>query len=186
MAREQTRQSHAEHVDIIPLGVVDPMAVSVIAANIQTIMGLNAAIHAPLPEPEETYLPLRGQYAATKIIKSIENMAGGGRFKLGVVQFDICTPILKYVYGESQLGGRAAVISLHRLGGGEPKRLYLRAAKIGLHETGHLLGVGHCRAPDCLMVFSSNLERLDRLPLRFCSACEYEIARSLKHTFGRE
>jgi len=161
------------------------MAVSIVAANIQTIIGLNSDTLPPVPDPEFAYVPLRGQYAAGKILQSLETLPSGARFKLGIVSVDICTPILKFVFGESQLGGKAAVISLCRLGGADPEHLYLRAAKIGLHEIGHLLGIGHCRAPDCLMVFSSNLEKLDSLPLRFCSACAYELARSLKHSFGR-
>ncbi|MGA2400673.1 MAG: hypothetical protein ABSG91_03070 [Syntrophobacteraceae bacterium] len=186
MARKRRpRASDESHVDIIPLGWVDTLAVSVVAANLQTLMGLNAAILPPLPDPEYAYLPLRSQYASGKIIKTLESIADGAQFKLGIVHCDLCTPILKFVFGESQLGGKAAVISTHRLRHKDPARTYLRAAKIGLHETGHLLGIGHCRTPDCLMAFSGSLEKLDGLPSRFCTACEYEISRSLKHVFAR-
>lgn len=184
MARKRTRPSGGSQIDIIPYGRVDALTVSIVAANIQTILGLNSDVLPPCPEPEFAYLPPRGQYAAGKILQSLESLPLGAKFKLGIVSVDICTPILKFVFGESQLGGKAAVISLCRLGGDDPAHIYLRAAKIGLHEIGHLLGIGHCRAPDCLMVFSSNLEKLDSLPLRFCSVCEYEIVRSLRHSFG--
>ena len=185
MARKRPRPSNESHLDVIPLGRVDELAVSVVAANLQAVIGLNANTLPPLPDPEYAYLPHRSQYTAGKILKMLEAHADGARFKLGVGQFDLCTPILEFVFGESQLGGKAAVISLYRLGDKDPGRMYLRAAKIGLHETGHLLGIGHCRTPDCLMNFSNNTEKLDTLPLRFCGACEYEIARSLRHTFGR-
>lgn len=184
MVRNLPGKSEESHLDIIPLGGVDAVAVSVVAANLQTLMGLDAAILPALPDPEYAYLPLRSQYAAGKILKTLEAIADGARFKLGIVPCDLCTPILQFVFGESQLGGKAAVISLHRLRDKDSARTYLRAAKIGLHETGHLLGVGHCRTPDCLMAFSSNLEKLDRLPSRFCTACGYEISRSLRHIFG--
>lgn len=157
------------------------MTLSVLAANLQTVMGLNAQILPPLPKPEYAYIPLRGQFSAGKILNALERVAENGILKLGVVQSDLCTPILKYVFGESQLGGKAAVISLSRLGHEDRERSYLRAAKICIHEAGHLLGIGHCRSSDCLMAFSSNLEKLDTLPLRFCGACRYEISRSLKH-----
>jgi archaemetzincin len=185
LARKRPRPSNESHLDVIPLGRVDELAVSVVAANVQTVIGLNADTLPPFPDPEYAYLPHRAQYTAGKILKVLEEHAGGARFKLGVGQFDLCTPILEFVFGESQLGGKAAVISLYRLGDNDPGRMYLRAAKIGLHETGHLLGIGHCRTPDCLMNFSNNIEKLDTLPLRFCGACEYEIARILRHTFGR-
>jgi archaemetzincin len=185
LARKRSRSPNDSHLDVIPLGHVDALAVSVVAANLQTIIGLNADTLSPFPDPEYAYLPYRAQYTAGKILKVLEEQAGGARFKLGVGQFDLCTPILEFVFGESQLGGKAAVISLYRLGDNDPGRMYLRAAKIGLHEIGHLLGIGHCRTPDCLMNFSNNIEKLDTLPLRFCGACEYEIARILRHTFGR-
>ena len=183
MARKK-KPSPAAHLEVIPLGRVDTLAVSIVAANLQTVMGLNADILPPVPEPEYAYLPLRTQYSAGKILCELESLGKGARFKLGVVDLDICSPILKFLFGESQLGGRAALVSLHRLAHDEPRLLYERAAKIGLHETAHLLGIGHCRAKGCLMAFSSNVEKLDSLPLRFCSACEYEVSRSLKNTFG--
>jgi archaemetzincin len=185
LTRKRPRPSDESHLDVIPLGQVDTLAVSVVAANLQTVIGLNANTLPPLPDPEYAYLPNRAQYTAGKILLALESLTGGARFRLGVGQFDLCTPILEFVFGESQLGGKAAVISLYRLGDKDPGRMYLRAAQIGLHETGHLLGIGHCRTPDCLMNFASNLDKLDTLPLRFCSACEYEIARTLRHTFGQ-
>ncbi len=160
------------------------MAVSIVAANLETVVGLNAEILPTFPDPEYAYVSLRGQYSAGKILNALESVADEAIFKLGLVQFDLCTAILKFVFGESQLGGKAAVVSLCRLRGEDPAGLYLRTAKIAIHETGHLLGIGHCHAPDCLMVFSSDVEKLDSLPLRFCPACKYEIARSLRHYIG--
>lgn len=168
------------------MGQVDDLSVSIVAANLQAIMGMNTNVLPPLPIPERAYLPVRKQYLAGEVIKSIEGLTDGARFRLGVVSVDICTPILSFVFGESQLGGVAAVVSLYRLAHKDLELTFLRAAKIGLHETGHLLGIGHCRAPGCLMGFSSNVEKLDALPLRFCSACEYEIGRRLRHAFGRK
>jgi archaemetzincin len=185
LARNRPGTSEECHINIVPIGWVDTLAVSVVAANLQTLMGLNAATLASYPDPEYAFLPLRSQYAAGEIVKALESIDGGAPFKLGIVRCDLCTPILKFVFGESQLGGKAAVISVHRLRDKDSARMYLRAAKIGLHETGHLLGIGHCRAPDCLMAFVSSIENLDRLPPRFCAACKYEISRSLKHIFGR-
>ncbi len=172
------------HLDLIPIGKVDPLAASVVAANLQAILGLNTNILDSLPEPDYAFLARRGQYEAGKILRELASMPDGSRFKLGLVQVDIYTPILTFVYGESQLGGKAALISLSRIHDQDPMKIYIRAAKIGIHEMGHLLGIVHCRAPDCLMHFSSNLEQLDTLPLRFCNACEYEARRRLRYLFG--
>lgn len=172
------------HIDIFPLGEVDETAVSVVAANLQALTGLNAAVLPALPDPDYAYLSIRNQYAAAEIVKTLASFNDGAPLKLGIVECDLCTPILKFVFGESQLGGKAAVMSLHRLFSQDPEKTYLRAAKIGLHETGHILGIGHCRSHDCLMAFAASLDRIDSLPLRFCAPCQYEMSRRLKHLFG--
>jgi len=180
-----TRTDQAE-VDIVPLGRVDETAVSIVAANLQAVMGLNTRVLPPLDKPEYAYLPGRGQFDAAKIIGTLADLEDMAPFVLGISDFDLCTPILTFVYGESQLGGRAAVVSLQRLADPDPETPLLRTAKISLHEVGHLLGIGHCWQPDCLMHFSSNLESLDSLQPQFCSACEFEIVRRLQTQFPKD
>ncbi len=166
------------------MGTTDLTVVSVIAANVQAILGLNTRILPAQPEPEYAFLARREQYDAGKILQALATHPGGARLRLAVVSVDIYTPILTFVFGESQLGGKAAVISLLRLQTKDQEETYNRAAKIALHEIGHLLGIIHCEAPDCLMGFSKDLAKLDERPLRFCQACEYEAGRRLRHLFG--
>ncbi len=172
-------------VALIPLGAVPELSLQVAAANLQAVMGLNAAVLPALPRPEYAFLPGRSQYDAAVIIKSLAEQQGGMPYRIGVTACDLCLPILTYVYGESQLGGRAAVISLHRLGGTPPAQFHERTAKVAVHEMGHLLGLEHCRKADCLMRFSMQLAQLDRLSMNLCSACQYETARRLARRAGR-
>jgi len=173
------------HLDLIPMGRIDVTAVSVIAANLQAILGLNTLVLSAQPEPEYAFHARREQYDAGKILHALASISDSTQFRLAVVSMDIFTPILTFVFGESQLGGKAAVISLFQAKCKNRQQSYDRAAKIAVHEVGHLLGIVHCRAHDCVMGFSNNLERLDALPLRFCEACEFEAARLLKHLFGK-
>lgn len=159
------------------------MVVSVVAANLQTMMGLNTDIGPGLPTPEYAYQHGRRQYDAGKIINALASEAGEGQLNLGVTRHDICTPILTFVYGESQLGGKAALISFYRIADEKKDLICTRAAKIGLHEVGHMIGIGHCRMENCLMCFATNLEKLDRIQLWFCEACMVEISRRLRHLF---
>ena len=167
-------------IDLIPFGLIDQLAVSIVAANIQAIIGLNTDVVTARQSPEYALLPQRQQYDALKIIKQLATESYGAPFKLGITALDICTPILTFVYGESQLGGKIALISLNRLLDGDLDVTYERAAKIGVHEVGHIMGLEHCWEVRCLMHFSRNTEQLDSLPLQFCSACEFEIARRIK------
>ena len=180
MISDQSISKTKALIDLIPLGRIDQLAVSIIAANLQAILGLNSNVSAPMPDPEYALLPQRQQFDALKIIKELSRERHGAPFKLGVTALDICTPILTFVYGESQLGGKIALISLNRLQGGSPESAYERAAKIGVHEVGHILGLEHCWEVRCLMHFSRNLDQLDSLPLQFCSACEFETTRRIR------
>ena len=176
---DDTLPAEQAHLDLIPFGVLDPLAVSIVGANIQAVLGLLTDILPARPKPDYAHMPVRNQYDASKILKALAAETDGAPLKLGIIQSDLSIPILTYVYGESQLGGKAAVISLHRLFNIDRQIVYQRAAKIGIHEVGHLFGLEHCWEAGCLMRFSKQLDQLDTLPMRFCSSCEYEIARRL-------
>ena len=169
-------------VEVIPLGRVSSIAAQVVAANLQAILALDALVAAPRPEPAAALLVARGQYDASLILRELAGPPGAP-LRLGLLAKDLCLPFLTYVLGESQLGGRAAVMSLHRLsqgeGGGRAQRHLMleRAAKVGLHEMAHVLGLEHCRTAGCLMRFSAGLASLDRLNLGFCLDCRRELAR---------
>jgi len=167
-------------LDLIPFGRVDQLALAVVGANIQAVVGLPTHIQPCRPDPDYAYMAVRRQFDAVKILSSLGAEKDGAPFKMGVIQQDLCIPILTYVYGESQLGGNTAVISFSRLYHIDRRITWERGAKIGIHEIGHLLGLEHCRESGCLMRFSKQLAQLDLLPLHFCEACEYETARLLK------
>jgi archaemetzincin len=157
---------------------VDGVAVSVVAANLQAIAGLLADVVPAWPDPEYALIPARQQYNAIPILQALEANAPDAVLRLGLMAGDLCLPIFSYVLGEAQVGGRSAVVSLHRLGeGGEGKPvesslLYERVAKVALHEVAHVLGLHHCREPHCLMRFSLGAEHIDELSLTFCPECQ--------------
>jgi len=169
------------HVEIIPLGDVDGVAVSVVAANLQAIMGLPADVLPVEPAPDFAVIPARRQYNALPILGMLEAGASNAVLRLGVMSGDLCLPIFSYVLGEAQVQGHAAVISLHRLKGNEdgtsaaPARVYERLAKVALHEIAHVLGLTHCREDGCLMRFSLGAEHIDELSMGFCPECEIRL-----------
>lgn len=181
MNADQGKPTSDARIEIIPYGPVETLALSVVAANLQAVLGLNTDVAAARPEPDFAFIPQRRQFDAMKIIPPLAGETDGVRLRLGVTELDICTPILTFVFGESQLGGTSAVISLHRLAGAGREKKYERAAKIAVHEVGHILGLGHCWDIRCLMHFSRNIEQLDQLPLLFCQACEFEAGRRIRN-----
>lgn len=166
---------------MIPLGRVSATAVAVAAAHLQALLGLNALVLPPRPDPAHCHSPTRGQYDAGLILRELSDQPNPGPLRLGIIGHDLCLSFLTFVFGEAQLGGRAAVVSLHRLwkledGSPAPRAQVLeRLAKVSLHETAHLLGLAHCRDGGCLMRFSGGLADLDRLGLQFCPACQRQL-----------
>jgi archaemetzincin len=96
---------------------------------------------------------------------------------LGVTGVDLTAPGLNFVFGLADPPSRCAVISLARLYPefyGQPRapRLFkARAVKEAVHELGHLLGLGHCPDPACVMAFSNSLADTDRKGPGFCRRC---------------
>lgn len=125
------------------------------------------------------YSEERKQYHSTLILSKILNqLPDDGEKIIGVVNVDIFIPILTFLFGEAQLGGRGAIVSTHRLHNefyGLPpddRLLYARTVKEILHELGHLLGLVHCRDYQCVMHSSTFVEDIDLKEPRFCTVCQ--------------
>jgi len=130
-------------------------------------------------DPELSFDSSRGQYRSTALLRMLldDPLGNDGGWVLGLAGVDLFAPVLTYVFGEAQLGGRAAVVSGHRL---RPEAYGLpadddvlleRLLKESLHELGHVLGLIHCPAPDCVMHPSTYAEDIDSKPAEFCTPC---------------
>jgi archaemetzincin len=129
------------------------------------------------------YSEERKQYHSTFILsKILTNMPDDAKKIIGVTQVDIFIPILTYLFGEAQLGGKGALVSTFRLRNefyGLPPNenlLYTRTLKEILHELGHTMGLVHCRDYECVMHFSTYVEDIDLKKSQFCSICKKILA----------
>lgn len=158
----------------------------IIAANLQALFHLPVDLLPDLSGPVYALNGRRQQYDAALILKTLAESRRAHRRLLGVVNVDLFIPVLTYVFGEAQLGGRAAVISLYRLreqeDGGRvpPDALYERAAKVAVHELAHTFTLVHCREPECVMRASHGLGDLDGTPLFFCEYCKAFLAEAYR------
>ncbi len=140
-------------------------------------------IMPPMPVPPSSYEAGRNQYYSTRILKEILREVPADGYKLlGVTEKDLCIPILTYVFGEAQLGGTAAVVSLARLrqefyGVAPEKALLLeRLRKEAFHELGHTFGLIHCTSRECVMYLSNTVVNVDSKGHDFCRHCRVTIS----------
>lgn len=102
-----------------------------------------------------------------------------GRFDrlLGLTGYDLHLPMLSFVFGQAQLEGPAAVVSVARLRqefyGLPPDDELLRARleREVAHELGHTFGLVHCDDPHCCMSLSTAIEQVDDKLPDFCREC---------------
>jgi archaemetzincin len=133
--------------------------------------------------PPESFEARRNQYYSTRILKEMLGEVPQDALKLlGVTDKDLCIPILTYVFGEAQVGGTAAVVSLARLRqehyGLTPDRPLLleRLRKESLHELGHTFGLVHCPLRECVMYLSNTVVDVDTRGRDFCTGCQTVVA----------
>jgi archaemetzincin len=94
-----------------------------------------------------------------------------------VVNQDLFKPGSVFVFGLARHQTGVAVVSAARLSNEYYGRysndddLIDRLAKEGAHEVGHLLGLGHCENPECIMFRPNTLDELDRKKKVLCPAC---------------
>ena len=105
---------------------------------------------------------------------------------LGVTELDLYIPILTFVFGEAQVGGRCAVVSTHRLRqeffGLPPDEPLLRERllKEAVHELGHTFALKHCEDYRCAMAAAHAVEWIDLKGSAFCSACSARVYAAAK------
>ena len=129
-------------------------------------------------DPAFAFHPERGQHDSTKLLERIVGLAKEGEILVGVTEVDLFVPVLTFVFGEAQLGGRAAVVSDHRLRPeryglpADPELVVERLVKEAVHETGHVLGLTHCDDRSCVMASSHAVEWIDLKDAAMCPKCE--------------
>jgi archaemetzincin len=127
----------------------------------------------------------RAQYNSSLVLQNLIAAPPRDAAKiLGVLDVDLFIPILTFVFGEAQLGGIGAVVSMHRLhnrfyGMAEDRELTARRLlKESVHELGHTFGLIHCSHPGCVMNSSTYVENIDQKSSEFCPLCQKEIKKN--------
>ncbi len=177
---------------IAPVGGVGPQLPEAVARGIERVFRTASRIEPIFSDLSFAFDAGRRQYHSTAILQVVERSAPANVFKvLALVQVDLFIPILTYVYGEAQLGGKACVLSTSRLAHGAgpregPDSLLARTVKEALHELGHTFGLRHCPDPACLMHYCRSEADVDRKSNELCRYCRVMLDDELRKPAASE
>ncbi|HXK06977.1 MAG TPA: archaemetzincin [Verrucomicrobiae bacterium] len=164
---------------------VDRGAARRVAARVEAAFG-GPVRELELGSVEFAHDAARGQYASIPVLEMLlRRCPEDARKLLAVTGRDLFIPVLTFVFGHAQLGGKVGVISLARLEqefyGLAPDREVLleRADKEALHETGHMFGLVHCAERRCAMSLATNIRQIDVKDNAFCPQCAARLRKQI-------
>ena len=178
---------------VAPLGPVPGEILSAMEGALGDAFRLPVRRRDPIEEPAGAFTPARAQWSSIAFLEALlGGVPAGASRLLGVTERDLFVPVLSFVYGQAQLGGKVAVVSLARLRPefhglpGSPEVLARRAAAEAVHEVGHTFGLVHCPDRRCPMSLSIDLPDLDGKTATPCPACRVMIEGSRAMRLARE
>jgi archaemetzincin len=169
-------------LQLLPIGNVDDGLLKDLRPAAEEILGTPCRVLPVRLDPEFAFHGERQQYHSSEILGHMQSFVTGETWRvLGVGDVDLYIPILTFVFGEAQMGGRCAVISTHRLrqefyGLPSDEELFRqRVLKEAVHEVGHTLNLTHCHAYKCAMASSHAVEWIDLKDSTLCGPCRRAV-----------
>ena len=178
---------------LLPIGTVDGSLLEYLREAIPKRLRVPCEVlPGNLLDPGFAYHPERQQFHSSEILGRMMGLrrVDGWRL-LSVTDLDLYIPILRYVFGEAQMGGPCAVVSTFRLRqefyGLERSDDLLRdrLLKECIHELGHTLSLRHCEDYRCVMASSHAVEWIDLRDSVMCESCQNAVRRSVAPAAAR-
>ncbi|HVO80989.1 MAG TPA: archaemetzincin family Zn-dependent metalloprotease [Terriglobales bacterium] len=171
-----------KHLQLLPIGKLDGGLLQDLAPALADTFRVPCEVLARSLDPEFAFHGERQQYHSSELLQRMQGVLTPQSWRvLGVASVDLYIPILTFVFGEAQVGGPCAVVSLHRLRQefyGLPEDEYIlgdRLLKEAVHEIGHTLDLTHCDDYRCAMAPSHAVEWIDLKDGALCASCQSQI-----------
>jgi len=170
-------------IRLVRVGDPDPDILEFLSLTLRDHFSADCLVLDQVVDLKGTFDVNRGQYHSTNLLGRLLDLAApSDEVKiLGITDVDLYIPILTFVFGEAQLKGRVALVSVYRLRQEfyglqeDPELFYGRIEKESVHELGHTFGLVHCRTSDCVMRFSNSVDDVDLKGVDFCPECRHAI-----------
>ena len=185
MPGNRTAKNLQEHIIISPIGHFDPQLLEQVGREVHRITGYSSLTASLLQDIDFAFESSRDQHYSTPILEKLADMAPPGAVKiLAICSVDLFIPILTFVYGEAQLGGKACIISTHRLSEGlgtaQSDKFIRRVVKEAIHELGHTFNLRHCKDHNCCMHYCRTIKDVDRKTHQLCRYCKVLLEDEIK------
>ncbi len=177
---------------LLPVGKVDVSLLVDLRAAIPQKLDVACEVLPGTLDPRPFYHPERQQYHSSEIVGHLQAFMRPQDWRLlAIADVDLYIPILKYVFGEAQMGGPCALVSIYRLRQEfyglerDDALLSQRLLKESVHELGHTLHHPHCQDYECVMASSHAVEWIDLRGSALCESCLSQVEMKLKPDAAR-
>jgi archaemetzincin len=165
-------------LQLLPIGGPHDPLLEWLRSELEEAFRIRCEIIKPPLRPDFAFHAERGQYHSSEILGRMQQYSTWRTWRvLGVTPVDLYIPILTFVFGEAQMGGKSALVSYARLQQefyGLPADTDLLARRLlieSIHELGHTLQLHHCDDYRCVMSSSHAVEWIDLKEQTFCQDC---------------
>ena len=172
-------------ITLVRIGDASPEICASVAERVARQFGMACRVADGAMSPDFAQDVRRGQTCSTRLLERLREEANGG-WVLGVADVDPFMPVLTFVFGEAILGGRVAVVSLHRLRQtvyGLPDDAGLTLSRVereAVHELGHAFGLVHCADYRCAMHATRSVGEIDLAEGGLCGMCREHVERVIR------
>ena len=169
-------------VHLLPVGTIGKSLLESLSDSLPEYLPIRCEILSSALDPAAAYHGERQQFHSSEILQHIHQHISNGCWRLlAVADVDLYIPILKYVFGEAQVGGPCALVSAHRLHqefyglAPDTELLQQRLLKESVHELGHTFGLHHCQDYRCAMASAHAVEWIDLRGSSLCDECRVQL-----------
>jgi archaemetzincin len=168
-------------INITTMGNVKKSDVDLVSNEVTKFYDANVILLPKIDLIKDSKVSGINKYDATKILNIIEEKYPNTQHKvLLLTNYDICTTRTLNgvthknwgIFGMAKLNKKPCVVSTHRMGENHKDRLI----KVSIHETGHSLGIPHCKNTKCVMTDAKGKgSTVDNATIWMCEECKSKI-----------